>query len=353
MGKFRSLKRQIGNKRLSPGISQAVSAAKIYNANKDRSMFGDLSDSGKRGINEIVPYYVGEVFRMLQDEDIIDSRADIEKCDTINYYLAVGSELRGRAADIPATIPNSKGVKESRNNWFLLIPPLKEAVLRINRRRYMKYKIEEINEEERSVNCSIMDYSFDGAWLCETWLERCKAFISADGSVAIEVNGLLLDDIVKIDNLVPWNEADKTIMQKVVVPYLERVAPKEDELTRRGVSFYQAIAETNYWLMQGKPKAKRGGKNTVEGVCDETGDKQKPQIIRTLVGGMTIESNKIPRVANAETVRHYKVAAWNTRGHTRTLKSGKVIYIRQSVHHRKNMNGVVAKTIIQMETKTV
>lgn len=354
MGKFRSLKRQV--EKTQKAVSPAISAVRIYNANKDKSAFGDVGDSGKKGIGEIAHYYVGAVFHMLQNEKIIDSREDIEKCDTIKYYLAVDSELRGRAADIPATIPNGKGIKECRNNWFLLIPPLKEAVLQINRRRYMKYKIEEINEEEKSVTCSIMDYSFDGGvWLWETWFDRCKAFIGADGSAKIEVMGLLLDDIVKTDNLVPWNEADKEIMQGVVIPYLERTAPEEGEVTNRGVSFYQAIAETNYWLMQGKPKAKRGGKSKIKGVCDETGDKQKPQMIRTLVGGITIESNKIPRVANAETVRHYKVAAWNTRGHTRTLKSGKVIYIRQSVHHRKNMNGAqgIAKTIIQMETKTV
>ena len=38
-------------------------------------------------------------------------------------------------------------------------------------------------------------------------------------------------------------------------------------------------------------------------------------------------------------VRNFHVDAWKTRGHMRTYKSGKTVYIKETTHHRKAHNG--------------
>ena len=37
-------------------------------------------------------------------------------------------------------------------------------------------------------------------------------------------------------------------------------------------------------------------------------------------------------------VRNFHVDAWKTRGHMRTYKSGKTVYIKETTHHRKAHN---------------
>lgn len=38
-------------------------------------------------------------------------------------------------------------------------------------------------------------------------------------------------------------------------------------------------------------------------------------------------------------MRNFHVDAWKTRGHMRTYKSGKTVYIKETTHHRKAHNG--------------
>lgn len=63
-------------------------------------------------------------------------------------------------------------------------------------------------------------------------------------------------------------------------------------------------------------------------------DSDKPRI--RVVRGIKFTSRRPPRRA-AQTARQYKTPAWTVRGHTRTYKSGKTVYIQPTVRKRKNL----------------
>lgn len=70
--------------------------------------------------------------------------------------------------------------------------------------------------------------------------------------------------------------------------------------------------------------------------------------IRT-IGNIRITSRSKPKPGR-RAVANYTKAAWTTRGHLRTLKSGKKVYVRESVHRRKAL--LDAETASQEPVKT-
>jgi len=376
MGKLRKLKRQLHNgtgkneigrmpirtlEELQNGgkgtyKQNPVYLQSLYNKLRHKSIFGKSGKPDDRSLEEVVNSYVSIVFDMLEGQEVIDSEEKIKQKDTIDFSNVIEKGLRGDSGDFPSVQIKKENVEMANQNFYMAIPPLKEGVLRVNKERYLEFKILEIDEEEKSVTCEIRDYSNDKTWMLENYLKEAKAYISTENGkpkLKLAEKGIQMADFIlaAIHGQKIWTEADIRIIEEVVVPFV-KLYELEDELSAICTKFYQAIVETNSQLMQGKPKPQRKRKGAkVKVVYGEAEKNPKPQIIRTLAGGITIKSEKIPRVPTEEIIRHYKVAVWNTRGHMRTYKNGKTVYVRPSVHHRKCMEKGGEKapqTIIQV-----
>ena len=334
--------------------------AKKYERYRHNSLYGNPGQPEKRSLSDVADDYIKLVFDMIQEANQIPSREDIRGEDTIDYSLVIPEGERGRDADFPSVKIQTETKEATKNNFYLLIPPLKEGVLKVNRERYLWFKVEEIDEEKKSVKVSIYDFSYERriqAWIVENYIDDATAYLKADengeNKVLVECTGIQMADYLwaSIHGQRVWSDADRKIVEEVVVPFAKGYE-EDGEQGRVATKFFQAISETNFQLMQGKPKPQRRRKGAkVKVVFDEAEKNPKPQIVRTLSGGITIKSEKIPRVPSAEVIRHYKVAVWNTRGHIRTYKSGKTVYVKPSVHHRKCMEKGGEKapqTIIQV-----
>lgn len=107
----------------------------------------------------------------------------------------------------------------------------------------------------------------------------------------------------------------------------------------------------NSLLEQDKPRTTRPAAKrtkTTETSFEFNPEKQDERKVRT-ISTVKITSKSIPRLPTEKSVVKYNVASWNTRGHIRHYKSGKTIYVKPSVHHRKALrnNATPAPTTIK------
>ncbi len=293
---------------------------------------------------------------------LIASRSFIKSSDTIDYSLVL-DQTKQMKSDMPAIhIPDEDYAKLD-ENWYLTIPPLKKGVLRININRYLYFELVEINEDRNGYEVFLTDYMLDhGVWTVDSIITGFCSWVSGEEKKKIHaavkgrtmsgiMKGVLDDNVKDFDR--EWSENDRLFLSKVVIPFLRRNEP-EDNLHDTFNHFCMAIIQTNLQLEKGKPKAQRGSGRKFKDVPGEIENNPKPQIIRTLSGGITIKSVKMPQLPSPATIRKYKLASWNSRSHTRTLKSGKVVFVNSSVKHRKCLKGAEniapSQTIIKVQS---
>ena len=265
---------------------------------------------------------------------LLQHRSDLKKLDTIDVSSIFG-ETPG-AADLPG-IKFSDGYKEKLENcWYYILPPFKTGVMKVNRHRYVKYRVLEIDEEKQLYWLSLEDYAYDNVWLQDNLV--VGEVQVADGSINYRTAGdqlsALIEKDLQEDVAKKLNPVDKAYLTQVAIPYIKTVEVDQD-LDDILMHFVGAIVETNIQLAAGKPKAKRGSGNKIQTKAGEVDKNPKPKIVRTLTGGITITSAKPPRPASPDTVRTYHIAAWKSRGHIRHYKDGRTVYVRESIHHRK------------------
>ena len=103
--------------------------------------------------------------------------------------------------------------------------------------------------------------------------------------------------------------------------------------------FSNLIVVANYELWLNKPKAIREKKAEEKqhvkktSVADEAAS--QPKKLTRVVGGIKMQSAKVPRFPTKESVVHYKTAVWKARGGVRRMKDGRLIPFKESVRHRK------------------
>ncbi len=303
-----------------------------------------------------VTEYMQKFSAWLVETDRMASRKELKKLDTIDYSLTLDPTKQTKS-DLPAMSLSDECTAALDECWYMLIPPLTRGCLRINVNRYIQFEVEKIDEERKRYAAVLADYAFDqGVWMLnntvtgytslELWNQNRRIFSECGGASMADLVLFALDNY----DMEVWSYNEKLFLKEVVAPYL-RSTEKEDDFQDIFAHFSMAIINTNYQLMQKKPKAVRGSGRRYKDVVGELEGNPKPQIVRTLSGGITISSVKVPKVPTTEVIRKYKLAAWNTRGHIRTYKNGKTTYVKPSVHHRKclaNKEEMVPQTIIKV-----
>ena len=133
---------------------------------------------------------------------------------------------------------------------------------------------------------------------------------------------------------------------------MKSVTHKEDDLDSLLAHFAGLMVKTNVQLLSEKPKAVRGSGNKIKTEAGEIDKNPKPRIVRSMSNGLIISSVKIPKPMSPDTIRKYHIEAWRSRGHIRHYKSGKTVYVRESIHHRKCLandeKSIIPQTIIKV-----
>lgn len=261
-------------------------------------------------------------------------------------------------------------VEQTNRRIFLFIPCFEEGYYRYNANRYLYFKIEDMcldgsrDPDSDYVAITIRDY-YLAYWGWSAGVQatvgiKCKRNRQPDedGLTGVKVSDQILyenlyksvtqDDLIKAgfttDELACWKiSAETGIEQEHQMGEVKTNAGYKCHREVEGIieMLFAFTAYTNMMLMSNKPSR---GKSSGVGVkrkvktVSEAGDQQPKKLVRDINTGrgtLSILSEKAPQAPDMEYVRHYKVAAWKTRSHVRTYKSGKQVFVKESVHHRK------------------
>ena len=314
--------------------------------NKRHPRFIDVTTGAKpRDAHTLFLDTMGLYSQWAVNTGLIKHRSDLKKLDMIDVKDIFTQ--RFGSADLPALKFSNKNALRSKLNecWYYILPPFKEGVIRINRHRYIKYGILEINEEDQEYTVSLEDYGYDQ----HIWVQNnlcvgiCQYQLAEDGlpikyrTAGDTLSHLVAGDLEEDPKTHPGlSDEDRLYLTKVAIPYLKSIEYGEStEMDDLFMHFVGVILETNYQLSLGKPKAKRGSGNKIQTKAGEIDRNPKPKIVRALSGGILVTSVKPPRPASPDTIRTYHIAAWKSRGHIRHYKDGRTTYVRESIHHRK------------------
>lgn len=160
-----------------------------------------------------------------------------------------------------------------------------------------------------------------------------------------------------------WTEAQCRMWERVT---LQNAVDQAARFKRHGVSaakeltqiFYVNVIMSNYFLSKFRPTKEVAPKKKPDESPGRTDFIRKPPRPVTpdealeerippdklvhRIGAVRFICGQKPAAscgATGKTPRNYAVPAWTTRGHTRTYKSGKTVYIKPSVRHRKALAG--------------
>lgn len=253
--------------------------------------------------------------------------------------------------EIPDMLKNSLTDDETEflknNSFYALIPCYEEGVLQINTNRYIYFKTINLDIANDTVILYLQDYiKYDGIYRVGISATVDNNFIDTGIINSVQYHDLYKKIPAKTFN---WSEVDKLIWQintSRSQTFTEKLATKGIDLTINLVTvFFKAITKTNYELSlhkpsRGKKENKQTNKRTI--IADTTAN-QSEKLIRT-VGPIMFKSEKPPRKPSEETLVHYRLASWKTRGHLRTYKNGKTVYVRESTHKRKCLQNTEPKT---------
>lgn len=281
------------------------------------------------------------------------SRKELKKKDFIDLRPIF------RKSDTTIEIPRvDKDYIKDYNDWCDLtmhhsfynsIPCFQEGVYQINRDRYIYWNIKDLNIEKQEMTVFIMDYM-----ACPTFWEpgvsgtvQMKMEENADsGTFSIDEENMCL--FSKIYQMIPytelhWNKSEIQVWESIIVKFAIKAEKKLNKAETNNVAELYKLFVTytnlfNYFLAKNKPKAIRTKqKHKTPEIQTATTAPQPKKLTRT-IGIISVKSEKPPKLPTEKTLVKYKVASWKTRGFIRHLKSGKTIYIKESIHHRKCLN---------------
>lgn len=233
------------------------------------------------------------------------------------------------------------------NDFYALIPCYEEGVLQVNTNRYIYFKTIDLDASNDNVTLYLQDYIKDNG-IYRVGISTVVDNNFADTGV---INSVQYHDLYK---MIPvktfnWSEVDRLIWQININRsklFFEKLAAKNIDGTINLVTvFFKAITKTNYELNLHKPSRgkKENNQTNKRTIIADTTANQPEKLIRT-VGPIMFKSEKPPRKPSEETLIHYRLASWKTRGHLRTYKNGKTVYVKESVHKRKCLQDTEPKT---------
>lgn len=307
---------------------------------------------------------IREYNRAMVDQNKCFSRRQLKSMDLIdmrNLLMEKGQTLK--PYEMPSVDRTEKEIQYIRQNyWFGCIPCFETGVIQVNSACYLFYKILEINVEEYNYTVHIESYTYTEAgwepgigvncrYIFDTRPEETRCSIKS----TIEASTGYADRYRTIDpESIGWNKNEIRIWNEFLTSISDLNERLEHEKRHLGESvatiFINLIPKINAALNTERPKTEpKGTKQTSTKKNTEIKEEYNaPKKRVRIVGSIRIKSEKTPKEPKLKNVVHYKTAAWKTRGHVRTYKNGKTVYIRETVHRRKCMEDTdVPQTVIR------
>ena len=293
------------------------------------------------------------------------TRKDLRKKDTIDirnlcYYTNTRTPVE-KESQIPDV--RMSDIKEEylvATHWFNYVPCFNEGVLQLNAARYIHWKIENINVVERKLDIFLQDYlRSTNVWQIgvstKVHYEFDEKPMIRDASQSGQMKMGTSDSVLfsELYRIIPttdmhWSKSDIDVWNNIVIAYADSMVERLQQHHNTNNAYELAKLFTHFILLANqelyanKPKAiRKNTKSTTTKRIVET-DTSAPQprkLVRT-VGKISMQSEKPPKMPTRETVVHYKTAVWKARGGIRRMKNGKLVPFKESVRHRKCLQGI-------------
>lgn len=305
---------------------------------------------------------------MLIKEGVGYSLNDLKQMNIID---ACSLFPKPKSDDIAPDVKMTPAIKEYITNagWLAYMPCFNEGVLRINLCRYIYWKILNVDIDTQTYTVVLKDHMLDskhnmwsiGCQACsditlpdktkpnQFYIKPNNSYINEENdeynpktdylNISIDVLYRMLD--TKKD--LHWVKQDREFWQNAIIKYAQA---NTEEIAKVGKTlpyieltkmFISILACVNYNLSLHKPSRPKHKptKTITENTVIKTENKPTPERVTRTVGTMQIQSEKPPKIPTEKSIVKYSIASWPTRGFIRHYKSGKTVYVKPSVHHRK------------------
>lgn len=301
---------------------------------------------------------INRYFKTLIEKGNMLTRKEVKEVDTIDVTALVNKDGVNSGGDLPSYHKTEDEEEYVKSHPYCMVPPLTRGVIKVNSGRYLIFDVVDLNVDEHSYKLYLEDYGKDKqVWAMNSstvailkWEEGIIQILDEAYAPLSEIFSLMSP--LNMD----FSEDDKLFWNKVIIPNIMLLDQMDEDDGKPHVinNYIWCVVRTNMELGKNKLHTKRSSGNKTELTTEISIEKRKKQLIRNIgESGISIRSVDIPREANYERIIRYKVASWNTRGHERKLKSGKIVYVKPSVHHRKALRGTCtddpAQTVIQID----
>lgn len=302
--------------------------------------------------------------RTLVDAGEIKSRKQLKAMD----FIDARPLFQTKTDDM--TLPALPGDENVNNfvktyGWYACIPCFEEGCIQIESQQYIYYKLKNIQIDEKQMEAKIQLYQYteNFGWDILTYGTADFAFnevTKEKGDVQVYCNAA---NIMKLRTKYSPKQLHWT--DREYLCYLAAFKHQKDKITNMHAEllettteiFLKVIADVNYLLSIEKPKLKSRGKTTGKPksktiTAETSAPPQKQKRVRIL-GGIAIQSEKPPKQTTHQSVIHYSTATWKVRGHMRTYKNGKTVWIKETVRNRacmKDADPTIPQTVIKIRT---
>lgn len=301
---------------------------------------------------------INRYFKFLIEKGNMLTRKEVKEIDTIDVTMLINPDGVNSGGDLPSYHMAEDEEEYIKSHPYCMVPPLTRGVIKVNSGRYLIFDVVDLNVDEHSYELYLEDYGKDKqVWVMNSstvavlkWTEGTIQILDEAYAPLSEIFSLMSP--LKMN----FSEDDKLFWNKVIIPNVMLLDQMDEDDGKPHVvnNYIWCIVKTNMELGKSKLHTKRSSGNKANSTIEVSVEKRKKQLIRNVgESGISIRSVDIPREANYERIIRYKVASWNTRGHERKLKSGKIVYVKPSVHHRKALRWTCtddpAQTVIQID----
>lgn len=244
--------------------------------------------------------------------------------------------------------------------FFAGIPCYTSGVLQIEKNVWIIWDILkiDIDEQTMSINCTSYYSTEDKNYDLEMSIPHASFMFQVNYNkdlredvLPFEVTSIASIPLVNMFQLISpkkfkWTKEERNLWSSVFIKYAKMV----DELAEDGDTMMEGIpplalgmihifCEINRILHVSKRKyrSRSSRKEPAEPVAAYDHDKQTGRRWFE-IDGVKFYADKRPVEMTRSSVVKYQVASWTVRGHTRTYKNGKTVYIKPRVNHRQCLN---------------
>lgn len=352
------MKKKKGN--LSPKQQDAIRAAKkLVERTQVSTGHVNMDDLNKDAL-ELVSSTQKKLMRQYNDKLVKTGtygkpRNEVLDNDTIDISKWEFMDFNDPSQEIMDTIRSWRDefiTLPDNEKILFFCPCFKRGVLRISTDRLIYWDVVKVDVDTGTVRLFLHDYK-DDKDMWEPGVSGEIEITSADESsaeiLAISPTCHVYEDIYTM--LSPkglgWNEFETKLWKTGCIEHGKRFTEMLESMDKHPVSELGAIFMHNISLVNmamNKQKTKirhepsRGKNKDVRHEAISPDDDRPERKVRA-ISGLVVKSKKPPRRPTRQSVIRYAMESWSCRGHIRRLKSGRLVHVSPSVHHRKALAG--------------